>query len=212
MAESIIVVNFKVESEAYKALADLKLNPINDSFAATQAVIVRKEADHVLLKDSYDTGAETGDDTIAGGLLGALIGVIGGPIGVLLCGSWGMLMGSTLDMADSLDNASLVEKVCECLPNESTSLIALVSEGDEKTFDKAFDEFDAEVIRFDAAEVAAEIEEAEELQYQMEKEARKKLRDDKKAERKEKIEEKRAEVKADFEAFKAKFKKKETAE
>lgn len=207
MAENIYVVNFKVESEAYQALADLKLNPINDSFAAPQAGIIVKQNGQPVMKDGYDTGAETCDDSIIGGLLGAVVGIIGGPIGVLLGSSYGLLVGGTFDAIDELDNASLTEKVCEKIADDSTSLIALVDESEAGSFEAFFEKYDTAVGCFDAAEIAAEIEEAEALQTQMEKQARKEMRAAKKADRKQKVEEKRAEIRASFEGFKAKFQK-----
>ena len=207
MAENIFVVNFKVESEAYQALSDLKLDPINDNFAAPQAGIVVKQNGQTVVKDGYDTGAETCDDSLIGGLLGAVIGVVGGPIGVLLGGSYGVLVGGTIDAFDELDNACLIENVCEKIADESTSLVALVDESVAGSFEAFFEKYDTAVGCFDAAEIAAEIEAAQELQKQMEKEARKQMREAKKADRKQKVEEKRAEIKASFEGFKAKFQK-----
>lgn len=198
MAESIIVVNFNVESEAYQAFADLKQNAVNDSFIVSQAGVIAKAGGVLSLKDGFDTGVETTDDTAIGGLVGAMLGIVGGPLGVLLCGSYGALVGNTLDAADSLDNISLVEKVCEVLTDDCTCLVALVSEENEGAFDAAFENYETEITRFDAAEVAVEIEEAAELQRQMEKEARKQLRAEKKANRKQKLEEKRTEIKAKF--------------
>ncbi len=43
MAESIAVVCFKVESEAFQALTELKNSATNDSFIVSQAGIVYKE-------------------------------------------------------------------------------------------------------------------------------------------------------------------------
>ena len=43
MAESIFVVDFKVESEAYQALSELKANPVNDSYTASSAFVVKNE-------------------------------------------------------------------------------------------------------------------------------------------------------------------------
>lgn len=205
MAENIIVVNFKVESEAYQALSDLKNDPINDCYAVSQAGIVVRQNGQIVLKDGCDTGIETRNDALMGGLLGAFFGIIGGPIGVLLCGSYGALVGGTLDAIDGADNASLVEKVCEIVEEGETSLIALVSEAEEGSFEKSFEKYETETVSFDAAEIAAEIEAAEELQKQMEKEARKQMREAKKADHKQKVEEKRAEIKAGFEGFKAKL-------
>lgn len=198
MAESIIVVNFNVESEAYQAFAELKQTAVNDGYIVSQAGIVAKTDGVLTLKDGFDTGVETSDDTAIGGLIGAMLGVVGGPLGVLLGGSYGALVGNTLDAADSLDNISLVEKVCETLTDDCTCLAALVSEEKEGSFDAAFEKYETEITRFDAAEVAVEIEEAAELQRQIEKETRKQLRAEKKATRKQKLEEKRAEIKAKF--------------
>ena len=205
MAESIFVVNFKVESEAYQALSELRLNPVNDGFMVSQAGIIVKQNGQIELKDGYDTGAETRNDAIVGGLVGGLIGIVGGPIGVLLAGSYGALLGSTIDAIDELDNESLVEKVCETIGDDEISLIALVSEAEEGSFAKAFEKYDAEIVSFDAAETAAEIEAAAELQRQLEKEARKQMREAKKADFKQKVEEKRAELKTGFEGFKTKL-------
>ena len=205
MSESIYVVNFKVESEAYQALTELKADPINDRFSAPQAAIMAKQNGQVVAKDGYDTGAETGDDTLIGGLLGAFVGVLGGPIGVLLCGSYGILVGGAIDSLDELDNACLIEKVCEKVADDTTSLIALVSESEAGSFEAFFSKYDAAVGQFDAAEIAAEIETAEEMQKQMEKQARKEMREAKKADRKQKVEEKRAEIRESFDNFKAKF-------
>lgn len=207
MAENIYVVNFKVESEAYQALTDLKQTPINDCFAAPQAAIIVKQNGQPVVKDGYDTGADTSDDSLVGGLLGSVVGVVGGPIGVLLGGSYGFLVGSTVDAIDGLDNASLTEKVCEKIADDTTSLIALVDEAVAGSFEAFFKNYDTAIDCFDAAEIAAEIEAAEAIQAQMEKQARKEMREAKKAARKEKVEEKRAEIKAGFESFKAKFKK-----
>lgn len=198
MAENIIVVHFPVESEAYQALADLKLNAITNSYTTMQAGVVYKNNGALTVKDGFDTGTDSGDDTAIGGLVGAIIGIVGGPLGVLLGGSCGALIGSTFDTADKLDNVSLMEKVCETLTDGSTSLVALVSESETSSVDALFAKYSAEVTRFDAAEVAVEMEEAAELQRQMEKDARKQLHAEKKDDRKQRVEAKRAEIKEKF--------------
>ena len=208
MSESIIVTTFGVESEAYQALSDIRNMPFEPDLVISQVCIVKKTNGTMIPMDMYDTGVETTDDTKRGGIIGSLIGIIGGPIGVLLGGSTGALIGSAIDAADTSDNASMIEKVCEAIPDNSTSLIALVSELDSAPFEAIMSKYSAAVVRFDAAEVAAEVERAEELEREMEKETRRKLREEKKEERKQKVEERRAKMRADFETFKAKFNKK----
>jgi hypothetical protein len=51
-----------------------------------QAVLVKKEGGVVSMKDGFDTGVNTRNDKVFGGMVGALVGVLGGPIGVLLGG------------------------------------------------------------------------------------------------------------------------------
>lgn len=82
-----------------------------------------------------------------------------------------------------------------------------MQEEDESELDIFMKDFQVEIIRFDAAVIAAEVEEAQEMQKEMERQVRIKLRETKKEEHKSKIEENRKKLAADIEAFKAKFKK-----
>lgn len=66
-------------------------------------------------------------------------------------------------------------------------------------------DYDCTITRFDAAEIADEVEQAEQMQKQMAKEAREKLRAQKKADRKAAVEKKRAEIHQKFEDFKSRF-------
>ena len=208
MAENIIVVNFDVESEAYQALSELRHASVTPGYVVSQACIIKKEGGRILLQDEFDTGVETTDDTHRGGVIGGLVGILGGPLGILLGGGMGALIGSAVDTADTAKNASLIEKVCEAIPDDETTLIALASELEPIALDAGFAKFSAHLTRFDAAEVAEEVEKAEELQRQMEKEARQKLREEKKENHKQKVESRRAKIQADFEAFKSKLTKK----
>ena len=87
------------------------------------------------------------------------------------------------------------------------AIIAMAFEEDEAILDEKLGKFQTTIARFDAAAVAAEVEEARQLEAEMARQARKELRDEKKAERKEKRAEKKAKLSADWEGFKAKFKK-----
>lgn len=205
MAESIIVVNFDMESKAYQALTELRHASVTPGYVVSQACIVRKEAGHILLQDEFDTGAETTDDTRRGGIIGSLVGILGGPLGILLGSGVGTLIGNAIDAADISKNASLIEKVCDAISEGETTLIALASEQEPAALNVAFAKFSAQLTRFDAAEVAEEVEKAEELQRQMEKEARQKLREQKKENYKQKVEERRAKMRSDFEDLKKKF-------
>lgn len=117
------------------------------------------------------------------------------PLGVLIGGSMGALIGSG---KDAEDNASLVEQVSGDINENGTAIIALVQEDENLAFDSLFERYQVEITRHDAAEVAAEVEEAQKIRKDMAKEAKKKLHEEKKAEKSQKIEAKRQEIRDHF--------------
>lgn len=205
--EKIVSVIFKVESEGYQAMTELRRSPVTEAFVVSQAALVKKEKDRIITLDSFDTGMETRNDTAAGTLIGSLVGILGGPFGMLLGSSLGALTGSAIDTGDAARSASLIEKVTEQLVDGEVVLIALEQEAVEGAAQHMLSKFNVSIVEEDAAEVEEEIEEAIKAQKEMEREARAKLRETRKTDRKQKIEENRAKLKADFETFKAKFKK-----
>lgn len=203
--ESVFVVKFNVQSEAFQALTELRQQPANDDFVVSQACLVNKKDGRITMLDQFDTGMESVNDTGTGTMIGALVGILGGPIGVLLGASYGAMVGSVMDTADILDNASLIEQVCGTIDDDETALIALVSEQKTESFDEAMKKFDTEVKWFDAGEVAAEVEKAYELERQMKKEALKQLRDEKKEDFKQKVEDQRKKISEGFDNLKKKL-------
>ena len=207
MTTNIVVSLFEVESEAYQAMTQLKQYPGDDRSFVSAAVLVKKENGVLRTLDAYDSGAHTTDDTAVGGLVGALFGVLGGPIGVLLGGSYGLLVGSLLDADDTMTGVSLLEQLAQKTEEGEVAIIGLVFEEDEAILDQKLSGFKTIIARFDAADVAAEVEEARMLEDEMARQARKELRDEKKAARKEKRAEKKEKLSAEWAGFKAKFKK-----
>lgn len=203
--ENIIIVSFDIESEGYQAITELKGNVWKEGYAVSQAALVKNTDGHLTTLDSFDTGIETRNDTHMGGLIGTLLGVAGGPLGMVLLGGYGALIGSAVDWGDAVNNASLMEHVLSCVTEDSAVLIAVVQEEQEGAFDQNFDKFRAEITRFDAAEVAAEIAEAERLQEEMAREAKRKLREAKKQDRRQAIEERRERIKDHFRLLQAKL-------
>ena len=128
MKESVITVNFDVESEAYQALSEIKRHPDGSGYFVSAASLIKKENGHIVLKDGFDTGVDTADDAAYGSLIGSLVGILGGPLGVLFGGSMGALVGSTVDADDAVQSASLIEQVCTDIRDGGTALIALVQE------------------------------------------------------------------------------------
>ena len=178
MKENLILVNYKVESEAYQALSELKRETSNANYTISQAAIVKKENGTLNIMDGFVNGAMTGDDTWKGSLIGSLVGILGGPLGVLLGGSMGMLIGGAVDANDMAENASLLEKAGDSILDGETAIILLAQEEYETALTAKLNNFDVSITRFDAAEVAAEVEHAREIEKQMAKEAREKMREE----------------------------------
>lgn len=195
MKENLILANYKVESEAYQALSEMKRETTNANYTISQAVIVKKENDKLTIMDGFVNGAMNGDDTWKGSLIGSLVGVLGGPLGVLLGGSMGMLIGGAVDANDMADSASLLEKAGDSILNGETAIILLAQEEYETALTAKLNNFEVSITRFDAAEVAAEVEHAREIEKQMAKEAREKMRAERTEEFKETVSQKREELK-----------------
>ncbi|MBQ9614693.1 MAG: DUF1269 domain-containing protein [Lachnospiraceae bacterium] len=205
--ENIVIINFDVESEAYQALSELKGKVFSENYVVSQALLVKNTDGKLSVLEGLDTGRETRDDTQMGGLIGALLGVAGGPLGMVIMGGYGALLGSAVDWSDAAQNASLMEHVLNCVTDEKAVIIAVVQENENSAFDSVFAKFSSEITRFDAAEVAAEVAEAERIQEEMARNAKKELREAKRNDRRQEIEERKAKIKAHFNDVKAKFKK-----
>ncbi len=205
--QNVLAAVFEIESEGYQAITTLRQNPVADNYAILQMALIKRVGKTVSVCDSFNSGISTNDDSLRGGLVGSMLGILGGPIGVLLMGSAGALTGSLVDTSDAISGASLVETVANKMVDGTVALVAVVEEDSEAALDAKLGKFKAEILRFDAAVIAEEVEEAERLQKEMERQARAQLRATKKEEYKKSIEEKRTKLAADFEAFKARFKK-----
>ena len=195
MKENLVLANYKVESEAYQALSELKRETTNANYTISQAVIVKKENGKLSVMDGFVNGATTGDDTMTGGLIGSLVGILGGPLGILLGGSMGMLIGGAVDAGDMADNASLLEKAGDSILDGETAIILLAQEEYETALTAKLNNFEVTITRFDAAEVAAEVEHAREVEKQMAKEAREKMREERSEAFKESVAKKSEELK-----------------
>ena len=205
MLENVIAVVFDVESEAYQAITELKNAAVTADYIVSQAALVKREFGTVSVRDSFDIGVETRDDTYAGGLIGMLTGILGGPIGMILGGSMGSLIGSAFDAGEAVQNASIIEKVAQNIGDGQTALLLMAQETVNNSIESRMAKFAVTITRYDAAEVQAEIDEAVKLQREMEKEAQKRLRQEKSDEIKAKMQKFSDDMKSRFEELKAKF-------
>ena len=203
--QNIIAAIFENESEGFQAITQLHQNPVTDQASIMQMVLVKCKDKDIEICDRFESGADTTDDMLIGGLLGSLLGVLGGPVGVLLMGSYGMLAGSILDADDAINDEALMETVAGKLLDGEVALIALVDEDDEAYLDDQLSKYKTEIMRFDAAVVAQELDEAVNVEKELARQARRELRQSRKEEFKKEVEEKRAKISADFQALKDKL-------
>ena len=200
MEKNVIVAVFKVESEGYQALSELRQEAGAETYLVSAAALVKKEKDSCFYLDGFDTGVQTTNDTMIGGLIGMTIGILGGPLGMLLGGSYGALVGSTVDAGEAMFGASMLDQIADKLDDGMVALVALTEEENEEALDAKLSAYDTIIARFDAEAVAEEVDRAYEKQAEMARQARMELR-------KEQKEKAREELKENMEILSANFTK-----
>jgi uncharacterized membrane protein len=194
-AHNVVVVSFQQESSTYEALTDLKELRAQDQFEVqAAAVVLRDESGHLVVKDQASDRRVTG--TATGGLLGLLIGVLGGPLGVLLAGATGVLVGSLFDMEDEDDTESVLSEISRAVGPGQTALLADLIEQSPELLDTAMARLNGSVLRLPVAQVEAEIATAEEAQQEAKRQARKLLRQQREAKQEAAVHAKVEELKA----------------
>ena len=199
--QNIIATIFKAENDGYQAITQLRQQAVTQDYAILQGALIRRSGQEFTVLDAFTSGIRTEGGAAVGGVLGSLIGILGGPLGVLLMGSYGALMGRTVGTADTLDDAALLEHVAGKLMDGEVALILLAEEKDEADLDGRLAKFQAETARFDAAVIAQELEKAEEIQAVMAKDALEQIRKQEEKEFQDKVEEKRNKMEAEFNDF-----------
>ncbi|QQK08661.1 DUF1269 domain-containing protein [Miniphocaeibacter halophilus] len=206
MKQNVDLINFKNSEDAHEVFDKLSNNPMKDNYTINQMVIVSKSNGKIIVEDIYDSGLDTRDDMIKGGLIGGLVGILSGPIGILLFSGLGVLIGNRMDIADATKNMSLIEQV-GILVNEDEEAIILLIEEEIDGIDKEIEEYDHVLTRFKASEVQYEVEEAKELEKHLERETRYKIREQRTGERKAKVKKYRERITKEFDELKEKIKK-----
>ena len=166
-SENLLIVNYKNESDAYQALTELEA--LNDYYFIDQAAIVKKENGEYVVKEDYDSGVKTADDTVKGGLIGGLLGLLGGPVGVLLGGGAGATIGGIKDTADFLKVFDLADYAYAHIGEGETVLLLLADEKGNATLNEKLNAFDVTIKRASVPAVENELKRAAELQARRER-------------------------------------------
>jgi uncharacterized membrane protein len=176
--DNVLVVSFgdepKNDTNAYQALTDLKELDAQGQIKITAAGVVTRN-----INGSVDIKSEVGDDpyigSASGGLIGLLIGIIGGPLGVLLGGATGLLVGSLFDIHDVDTTDSVLSDISKQVQPSRTAVLAQVTEQRPEVIDNAMTRLGGQVLRRPVVDVEEEIAAAEEAQRNAKREARKEL-------------------------------------
>jgi uncharacterized membrane protein len=104
-----------------------------------------------------------------------LIGILGGPLGILIGGTTGALIGSLFDVQDAEDTQSVLSDISNSVPIGHTALLADVTEQSPEVIDTAMAQLGGSVLRRPIDEVEAEIASAEKAARAAAREARKEL-------------------------------------
>ncbi len=203
--DNVLTAIFNVESEGYQAFTEIQQNLTKGTFFVPQMALVKYEQGHLTTLDTYESPALEDSKIFSGGLFGSVLGILGGPLGMLLCGTTGAVVGMTASYADNEAANSMLENVCNKLDEGTVAIVALTNEPDEVNLDNILTKFDALIIRRSASQVAEEVAEMKQIEEDMQAQVRAQLRAEKKQEFKDKMKQKQAEIKADFEAFKKKL-------
>jgi uncharacterized membrane protein len=161
MEDTVIVVRFGDESRAYQALSRLKDLAEAGDATVTSAVLVERASDgSYRIPEGADRAAGFG--VAAGSLTGMLVGVLADPVGVLLGGSLGALVGSTADLARAADEDVAISGIAQAIEPGNTALVALVEEHEPQQIDETMESLGGIVTRHAAAAVYGEVVLAEE--------------------------------------------------
>ncbi len=198
--ENIVLATFAEESKAYQAFSQIKNAPAGDGYTISQLALLQKQGGKLSAKEYFDSGVQTSDDTLTGGLVGALAGILGGPVGMLLCAGMGMFIGSIVDWKDADQGVSYLERAAAKIEDGTTALVALAIEEEEAALDEKLQPLQASVTRFEAAVMQEEVEEAIRMQDELAAQVQKNIRQEKSAARKARIEELKAKAKARFQS------------
>lgn len=192
----VIAVSFEEDDSAYAALARIKQLDSEGRIELRAAAVITRDAEgRVVTKDT--AGNEPMEGTAAGGLIGLLVGILGGPLGVLIGGSTGVVVGSLFDLDETENTDSVLAALSqEVRPSHNTLIAELREPSDHQLVDAVIESHSGNVLRRRAGDVEAEIAAAEKAQREARKKARKELRHEREESNKAQVEAKVAELKA----------------
>jgi uncharacterized membrane protein len=175
LGRNVIAVTFDREANAYEGLARLKeLDSREDIHVHGAAVVAREDDGKLVIKEQFSE--KDYDETVGGGLIGLLVGVLGGPLGILIGGATGLLVGSLFDQDEHDETDSALSEISKGIRVGPPGLLADLSEPDPEAINAVMAHLNGTVHRRPAPEVFTEVAAAEHAQREAKKKAREELR------------------------------------
>ena len=199
MKNNVVITIFEVESEAHQAFNQLKRETVGKDYAVPEAVLIKNTGNTIDVIDGFGvTAADSGTST--GIIIGSLVGVLGGPIGVILGATAGAWAGSVSDTSRALDAASIVAVVASKIYEGEIAIAALVGE-EEPAFDAVFADYKTTIVRYDAADIAEDVDRLAELEAAISNEVIEEIKADRKAEREDRRAERHEKIQSQFDEY-----------
>ena len=201
MKNNVVITVFEVESEAFQAFNELAKAPVGEGYAAPEATLIKNKGGSFEVCDAYSS--ETADSgSTAGIVIGSLVGILGGPIGVILGAAAGACIGGASDADRAFDATSIVAVVASKIYDGEIAIAALVSE-EEPAFDAVFDKYKTTIVRYDAADIAADVDRLLEVEAEISNQVLEQAKAEDKAAREERREERREKIQAQLDEYAA---------
>lgn len=162
----LIVAAFQSDTGADEALTALKEAKREQLIGIKDAAVIRRDQnDKVHIKDVRDVGA--GKGAVAGAVIGTAIALLSGPVGIVLAGATGALVGGltakAVDMG--LPNQQLKE-ISEALKPGTSAIVAVIEHKWVTQIEEAMAEAGAATMRAAIkADIASQLEAGRDVSY-----------------------------------------------
>jgi uncharacterized membrane protein len=174
--DNVLVVTFEDDSKADDALGAVTDLDKQGKLSLEGAAVVTRNADG-RVTEKHEVGDPDAYAVAGGtGLVGLIVGVLGGPLGVLVGGATGVLLGSLFDEDDDDETRSVLTEISTSVAESHTALLAQVTEHGPEAVDSTMAQLGGSVLRRPVEDVEAELADAEEAQSEAKRAARERLR------------------------------------
>ncbi|MBL1230939.1 DUF1269 domain-containing protein [Enterococcus sp. BWB1-3] len=162
MSRRVIIMNFKVESQAYQAFSELKRLYAERQIKGEQMAVVTHVNTGVHQFKINDFLDFTGNDrTAKSSFIGMVIGILGGPLGILLGWFAGSMIGATQDAKELRNAQSVFEHMSNKITEGHTGLVLIADEDDNRPLNQlVMNELGGEITRLVYEDVEQELDKA----------------------------------------------------